>query len=173
MKYDNTNKALAKHGAGLSLKNKWLKLEDIIYGQNYAFTFNPLEQPASNGKLNLYKFYREQYNWLKEVAEQNDVELTLWYEQSPSARSHFHGNIKVNDLTKFGEFIRRVEFIASTEMDTIGDIQVWYTYCTKQMAIWNVFYERHVISHPMVITRKQPPAPLKGGEKDPEEYFSD
>lgn len=169
-----TNKEILKKGFG-DFKNKWLKLEDIVIGQQYPLTLNPREQPEDNTKKGLYIFYRKMYTKMLDICYRSSVKLILHYEQSPTARSHFHGMITVTVLPLFGEFVRMIEEDFSSEMDTFapkavvpsvdslqkharlaepakGTREYWTeVYIVKQDKIWKDFFKAHTCVFPLVI----------------------
>lgn len=62
---------------------------------------------------------------------------TLYIELSKKGRLHMHGTIEITDV--FGFYMRAIPYLCShtqIEMDTIKDITIWNSYCTKQKLLF-------------------------------------
>lgn len=107
------------------------KLEEVVLGTQYTLTINIA---ASDGIFTIDhdELYRFCQVYLKGTA---GVIFRLYPEYSRTGRLHLHGYIQFEterSVVRFYERIPRMMKECKMEIDTIGDIQKWTAYVTKQ-----------------------------------------
>jgi len=126
-----------------------MKPEEMICHTDYAFSYNPEEQPIVQGfgKVTLTTFS----SWADTIYEMFDrckyCKIRTTLEISRHGRLHMHGTIQIINLIKFFFFdIKILRFHGSYEIDTIKDPLKWEIYCTKQSDDMIVFCENYDMS---------------------------
>ena len=117
--------------------------------QWYSVTINPSDKYQYHGKEDRIKKFR---NFMYETFLQLDsykiqykfnIELSEPKEIKPGttgSRLHLHGRIMFTCNYSIMQFLLHVQYawsrIAYVDIDTIEDIEIWDTYCTKQQHIF-------------------------------------
>lgn len=135
--------------------HKIVSPESVIVGNNYTFNLNPNTAPTDikrNGELSL-----QVPPWFNHIVKGLNklryCKYTLYHELSPGAKWHYHGVITITEVINFFIFdVFELKKLGAFEIDTIKDLDIWMTYCTKQRAILEPFMKS--LRVPYIITEK-------------------
>lgn len=116
-------------------KFKCIKPEQVIPDMNYAFSYNPEEQPTPqrfyNITLNCFESWSQKIYEI--FATLRYCEIETYMEISKNGRLHFHGYIRISDIPKFFFYdIKKLRHHGTYEIDEINDEDTWIDYCVKQ-----------------------------------------
>lgn len=115
-------------------KNSWLKPEEVQTDITYSLTINPSDdyQCLKSNALNRFRVFQKNMDIMLDKLYNYVTDCKLYIEISAQGRLHMHGTFKIKDILAFYLI---VPYYFSTwcasEMDTIKDPEIWYTYCTK------------------------------------------
>jgi hypothetical protein len=163
------------HTYGKGEKTPIVSPEKIELNTFYSFTLSPNDScqyfgyahrcekrdhifdPTETQRLKLFQRYIRDYPY-KVLKKFCDVKL--YSEISRNGRLHCHGWIKFKDFKSVMLFYTNVveeykRVYGFIEIDTIKDMQVWKTYCTKQQHLWEACDVEQEITPPKVGTKKQ------------------
>lgn len=104
-----------------------LKPEHVVIERWYSFSYNPIDQPSS---ISEYPSWFRQHRKMFESCFNSY--FLLHPEFSKMARYHFHGIVRIKDITMFYllDLPKLIPF-GTIEMDHVKDPDVWLMYCTK------------------------------------------
>lgn len=113
--------------------------EDIDVNAIYSLTINPKNQfeDVRNSRFKTRASdVMKVWNVLLELDSKDTFSCVLYIE-SKNGRVHFHGVLQIHDPLRFDIFVLpRWQGACTYEIDTIGDLEVWYKYCKKQQHLW-------------------------------------
>lgn len=156
-------------------KRKIVSLETVVNElttktpRPYTFTIAPddnhqqwNEEGARNNKR-LEVFTDEYSLYLYKLMGSHAIDYSLHLECSPGGRLHYHGIIMFKSKDAIKDFyvnvIHKLLNTNMVEIDTIADIDVWLTYCSKQ----DVMFEKYAITNQSNFKRYGK-MPLLGGK---------
>lgn len=128
-----------------------IKVESLVLNKEYAFSFNPEEQPLFE------KFYKCKLNnlsdWSNAVKERllslKYAKVEVYTEISQKGRFHFHGYIRIiSDIVKFVVHdLAKLRHYGTYEIDDIKDPITWQTYVHKQEHIMKNYCHSNNMSY--------------------------
>lgn len=122
-------------------KTHILSPEQIDVDKEYTFTVSPNDD---------YQFWNDKQserlkkatNHMTYIARQYmNLDLCLYVDVSRNGRIHWHGTIRFKTRLSIKEFYTEIIHELLTkhqiEMDTIKDLEIWLSYCTKVKHLWD------------------------------------
>jgi len=108
--------------------------EKVVLNEILTFSVNPVATPYKTKRkgervLNLPPFLN---SIIKRLSKLRYCDYKLNPEISCNGKWHFHGEIKITEIINFYCFdLPLLQELGAFEIDTIKDIEIWRTYCTK------------------------------------------
>ena len=112
-------------------KKQILTPEEVSSNTKYTFTINPAAQ-YEDQKNRLRTAVNAHMQTFKSLGDDKVCTWELYPELSRGGRIHYHGWIQIHNRLKFYLNLMRFLNKNQVEIDTIEDMNVWETYCTKQ-----------------------------------------
>ncbi|AXH73544.1 MAG: putative replicase [Cressdnaviricota sp.] len=131
--------------------------EEIHLKTKYTFNFNPSDEYQYFGKEDRLKMFT---NWSNTyVFNTFCAKLEVYLEISRLGRLHYHGTIEFDNVLDIREFfidkLHSITLKGTLEIDTITDLNIWMTYCTKSKHVISYSYKsspfRRLTSQQMVM----------------------
>lgn len=137
-------------------------LEDVVFDQYYAFTYNPIDKyqyfasPAC---------YRLKYcnNDIEDIFKSKAVRIKYYLEVSKKGRIHIHGVIKILDASFYIRDIRDINTRGNICIKDLKSEPEWETYCLKQQLPLDQYLQMNRIKSPLFLNNPDNPG-LKYGE---------
>lgn len=155
----------------MSLEKKEIKITPSMFRPKrlYTITINPEEQ---------YEKFNDRVERVVRLVKRKMDKLCLQYNlytelSNPLSpvkqrfpRVHFHGIILFENISQIKKWYNEDYFkmvdLGYFEIDTLGDINTWHTYCTKEQDIMKlIMNEPHIISLRPPLMENQPSTQLK------------
>lgn len=126
---------------GLNLRHVTMAPEDVDPLKLYTFNVNPENQfdDYKNSRyLTRYKDIAKQWSTtLSELASKSESFSTKLWMETKNGRIHFHGVIQIHNPLMFDIIVLPLlKSMCSYEIDSIGELDRWLEYCTKQHPLW-------------------------------------
>lgn len=126
----------------IDYKYKLIKPEEVVINTNYAFSFNPEDQPCTsvfyNVKIDEFESWSKKQYKTFSILRYSTIQTFM--EISKGGRLHFHGYIKINDIPNFYFYdLKRLMKEGTFEIDFIKDPLIWDLYIKKQKPFMEKF----------------------------------
>lgn len=121
-----------------TMKEKWKipEIDKLSVNQSYAFSFNPEDNHQYFGKHNRVEHFREAIDIMFNKALMPYCAIDCFVETSKTGRLHLHGILDIRNVRNF--VINAIPYMkdkGTFEIDTLGDINRWYAYCSKMQLV--------------------------------------
>lgn len=127
------------------IKKDILEPKEIELNVKYSFSVNPNDDYQFWDQLETERLSKSKNHMLCILKRNINMIIKLTIDVSRTGRIHWHGTIEFRHITTiryfYTEFVHEILKKHTIEMDTIKDLKIWETYCSKTLHLWNVEIE--------------------------------